>query len=460
MAKKAKKIKTRKGLELKIVNPDAAGIDVSSTEMQVCVPLDRDAENNRKFGVFTEDLDKISEWLTGCRITTVAMESTGVYWVPLYMNLLEHGMEVYLVNAKAVKNFVEEKTDEVDAESLMLMHAYGLLKPSYQVDNCAREIRNLSRHRDNLTRTSAKEVQHVQKSMELMNIKLSNVISDITGKSGQDIIRAILSGERNAQKLADLADRRCKTPKEIIAKSLVGNWNEDLLFALKQSYELYQFIQKQITECEHKMENLFQKYSSRIPPENRKTVRSKKQIEKKIKVAFDVENYGNRIFGVNLMCIPGINEGSILKLCGELGHDFTEKFDTYKKFCRWENLAPNNKITGGRIVSSKLPKRKNPVGQIFREIAVSMNGSKSPLGDYYRRMRSRKGPMGAIVATANKISKIVYMMVKTKTGYDEKLIRTNEPVYLMRNMRNMQKCVAKLQEQIEHFQLKPVSLCT
>jgi transposase len=459
MAKRAKKIKTRKGLELKIVNPDSAGIDVSSREMQVCVPLDRDADNNRKFGVFTEDLEKISEWLTDCRITTVAMESTGVYWVPLYLTLEGHGIDVYLVNAKSVKNFVEEKTDEVDAESLMLMHAYGLLKASYQVDICAREIRNLSRHRDNHIRAAAKEVQHIQKSMELMNLKLSNVISDIMGKSGQDIIRALLSGERDAHKLADLADPRCKTPKEIITKSLVGNWSEDLLFTLKQNYELYLYIQKQIVECEYKMEDLFKKYSCRLSPDDKEVLRSKKQKEKKTKVAFDVEDYGYKIFGVNLMRIPGISEGSLLKLCGELGHDFTEKFDTYKKFCRWENLAPNNKITGGRIISSKLPNRKNPVGQIFREIAVTMSNSKSPLGDYYRRMRSRKGPMGAVVATANKLSKIVYMMVKTKTEYNEKMIQTNEPVQLMRKMKNMQNCIAKLQEQINLCQVKPVSQC-
>jgi DNA-binding protein YbaB len=172
------------------------------------------------------------------------------------------------------------KTDEVDAESLMLMYACGLLKPGSQVDNCSHEICNSSRHRDSLTRTAAKEVQHVQKSMDLMNIRLSNVTSDLTGKSGQDIIRAILSGKRDAQKPADLADSCCKTPKETVAKSLVGNWNEDLLFALKQSDEPYQFIQKQITECECRMENLFKKYSSHIPPENRKTVRSKKQIQR------------------------------------------------------------------------------------------------------------------------------------------------------------------------------------
>ena len=452
MAKKAKKIRKDKRLELKIVNPDAAGIDVSSTEMQVCVPLDRDADNNRKFGVFTEDMDKISDWLVSCRITTVAMESTGVYWVPLYMHLVSRGIEVYLVNAASVKNFVEEKTDEVDAESLMLMHAYGLLKASYQVNNFAREIRNLSRHRDNLTRTAAKEVQHMQKSMELMNIKLDVVLSDITGKSGQDIIDAIISGERDAEKLASLANWRCKTPTDIIAKSLVGNWNEDLLFALKQSYQLYHFIQKQIIECEQKIQTLAHKYSVNLSAQSSELIRSKKQIHTKTKVAFDVEEYGYKIFGVNLMRIPGINQGTLLKLIGELGHDFTEKFDTFKKFCRWENLAPNNKITGGRIISSKLPKRKNPVGQIFRELAVTMSSSKSPLGDYYRRIRGRKGPMGAIVATANKISKIVYTMVKNKTEYDESLIKMNDIDFVTRKLKSMQKGVAKLQAQIELYQ--------
>jgi transposase len=454
MAHKAKKIKTRSGLELKIVNPNSAGIDVSSREMQVCVPLDRDAEYNRRFGTFTEDLDMISSWLQQCGITTVAMESTGIYRVPLYMKLLDSGIDVYLVNAKTVSNFAEEeKTDRIDAETLMLMHAYELLKASYQVDNCAREIRNLSRHRDSLIRTAAKEVQHMQKSLELMNIKLSNVLSDITGKSGQDIIKAILAGERNAKVLSEMADIRCKNPKEIIAKSLAGNWNEDLLFTLKQSYELYQFIGKQITECETKMENLFIQYGSRVSEEGKTMVRSRKHIQKKDKVAFDVESYGYKIFGVNLMIVPGISEGCLLKLAGELGHDFTGKFDSYKKFCRWANLAPNNKISGGKIISSKLPKRKNPVGQIFREIAVTLKCAKNPLGDYYRRLRSRKGPMGAIVATANKICKTVYMMVKTKTEYNEALIQTNEPLYLMKKLKSMQKSIAVIQKQIESCDL-------
>ena len=229
-----------------IVNPNAAGIDVSSSEMQLSVPEDRDGDCNRCFGTFTQDLHLIADWLKACRIDTVAMESTGVYWVQLYMILESAGLDVVLDNAKAIKNISEKKTDEVDAETIMVLHSYGLLKASFQPDNYARRIRNVSRHRDGLLKSSSREVLHMQKAMELMNIKLTNVISDILGKSGQDIIQSILAGERDAQKLADLADPRCKSPRETIAKSLQANWDEDLLFMLKQSYELYLYYQNLI----------------------------------------------------------------------------------------------------------------------------------------------------------------------------------------------------------------------
>ena len=193
MAKKAKKLHTTKGLELKIVNPDAAGIDIADSEMQVCVPIDRDGENNRRFGSFTQDLRFICEWLKACHITTVAMEATGIYWLSLFLTLQKEGFDVVLVNARDVKNIAEKKTDEADAEWLMLLHSYGLLKASFQPDESARSIRNLCRHRNNIQKAASKSVQHMQKAMEQMNIKLTNVISDILGKSGQAIISAILN---------------------------------------------------------------------------------------------------------------------------------------------------------------------------------------------------------------------------------------------------------------------------
>jgi len=450
MAKKAKKIKTGKGLKLEIVNPHAAGIDVSSTEMQVCVPEDRDFDNNRRFGTFTEDLHYISSWLKACGITTVAMESTGVYWVQLYMILEEDGFDVLLVNAKAIKNIGEKKTDEVDAEWIMLLHSYGLLKASFQPDNRARRIRNLSRHRDNLLKASSREVQHMQKSMELMNIKLVNVLSDILGKSGQDIIQAILAGKRDAKQLAALADPRCKASKETIEKSLVANWDEDLLFMLSQSYNLYQYYQSQMQDCDKKIESIAQEYLAEISttePE-KEWLRSQKKKAQKNAITIDIEKYAFQMWSVNLMRIPGISDAALLRLTGELGHDFTHKFETYKEFCCWCNLTPNNKISGGKLLSSKIPKRKNPVGQILRASANSLKASKTPLGFYFRRIQAKNGYMAAIVATANKLARILYVMVKTKSEFDESNAKLNEEEMLKKKLINAQRALERIQKQL------------
>ena len=451
MAKKAKKIKTNKGLKLEIVNLNAAGIDVSSTEMQVCVPEDRDGDNNRRFGTFTEDLHLISSWLKACGIDTVAMESTGVYWVQLYMILEEAGFDVLLVNAKAIKNIGEKKTDEVDAEWIMLLHSYGLLRASFQPDNQARRIRNLSRHRDNLIRTASREIQHMQKAMELMNIKLSNVISDILGKSGQDIISAIIAGERDASKLASLADVRCKSPKEVIEKSLVANWDDDLLFMLKQSFELYHYLQGQMKDCEKQIEIILKEYISSLPQEttNKECPRAKKAKAKKNEVSIDIENYAFQLWGVNLMHIHGVSEAALLRLVGELGHDFTDKFNSYKEFCCWTNVTPNNKISGGKLLSSKIPKRKNQVGLILRASANSLRANKSPLGGYFRRIQAKSGYIPAIIASANKLGRIIYTMTKSKTEFDESFISINEEERLRRKLMKTQKELEKIQIQLK-----------
>jgi len=451
MAKKAKKIKTKKGLKLEIVNPNAAGIDVSSTEMQVCVPEDRDGDNNRRFGTFTCDLHEISAWLKSCEIDTVAMESTGVYWVPLYMRLVADGFDVLLGSAQAIKNFAEKKDDEVDAEWIMLLHSYGLLKASFQPCNYTREIRNLVRHRDNLLRSSAKEVQHMQKYMELMNIKLTNVISDILGVSGQAIIAAINKGERDPKALAALADPRCKSPREIIEKSLEANWDENLLFTLKQSFELYHFMQKQIEQTEKKAEKIILKYKASLPKVivgQNGCKRSEKAEAVKNRISIDIEQYAHEFWGVNIMRVPGISKGSTFRLLGELGHDFVEKFDSYKEFCNWANLVPNNKISGGKLLSSKVPKRKNPVGQILRVAANSLKNEKSPMGNYFRKIRSRKGHNHAIVATANKLGKIIYSMVKNQTEYDESLVQEDQAKILKMKLKRTERELERIKKQL------------
>lgn len=444
MAKKAKKLHTTKGLELKIVNPDAAGIDIADSEMQVCVPSDRDGDNNRRFGSFTQDLRFICDWLKACRITTVAMEATGIYWISLFLMLQKEGFDVVLVNARDVKNIAEKKTDEADAEWLMLLHSYGLLKASFQPDEAARSIRNLCRHRNNIQKAASKSVQHMQKAMEQMNIKLTNVISDILGKSGQAIISAILGGNHDPQELAEFADPRCKKSKMEIALALEATWDEDHLFELKQSYDQYKFFQKQIEECDVKIDSLMQKYTATMDTEICKFVRAGKRVNKKNSTKIDVEKYAYSLWRVNVMKIPGMSANSIMQLIGELGHDFVDKFDTASKFCRWCNIVPNTKISGGKILSSKVPKRKNPVGQVFRLCANTLKDSKETLGFYFRRMKSRNGHMQAIVATAHKLAKIFYTMIKTQNEYDSTKVGQDEKELLRRKIERTRKALEKL----------------
>ena len=444
MAKKAKKLHTQKGVELKIVNPNAAGIDIADTEMQVCVPCDRDDDNNRRFGSFTRDLNEICEWLKACGIDTAAMEATGIYWIPLFFKLKESGIDVILVNAHEVKNISEKKTDEADAEWLMLLHTYGLLKASYQPENEARQVRNLARHRSNILKAAGKEVQHMQKAMEQMNIKLSNVLSDIVGKSGRTIIDAILKGERRPEVLAQLADSRCKRSREDIALSLEGTWEEDHLFELKQSYDLYKYLQAQMTECDHKIEELLVSYAATVDTDRTEFVKSNKTISKKNAVTFDVERYGDAVWGVNAMTIPGMSAGSLLQLIGELGHNFVEKFETPEKFCKWCNIVPNNKISGGKLISSRVPKRKNPVGQVFRLCANTLKDAKNTMGYYFRRIRSRAGHMQAVVATAHKMARIFYVMIKNKCAFDETKVGLDEKELLRKKIERTQRALDRL----------------
>jgi transposase len=290
----------------------------------------------------------------------------------------------------------------------------------------------------------------MQKAMELMNIKLGNVISDILGKSGQDIIQAIIKGERDPQTLSLLADARCKASKEVIQKSLDANWDEDQVFMLKQSYDLYLYYQQQMRACDKQIEKIAKEYLAQIDTAGAdKLIRSNKKKSKKNEVTIDVEKIAFQMWGVNLMLIPSISDATILRLIGELGHDFTEKFESYKQFSRWCNLCPNNKISGGKLLSSKIPKRKNPVGQILRQAANSLKASKTPLGFYFRRMQSRNGYLAAIVATANKLARIIYTLVKTKTEYDISRDQITEEEVLKRKLINAQRALEKIQKQIK-----------
>lgn len=445
MAKLAKKKQTAKGLRFEVVNPNAAGIDISPKEMQVCVPADRDGDCNRTFDVYTEDLHYIAEWLKACRIDTVAMESTGIYWLPIFRVLKDAGFDVILVNASDVKNYSGRKTDASDAEWLMMLHSYGLLKPCFQPENIARTMRNLIRHRDNLIRSASREVLHLQKAMEQMNLKLDNVFSDILGKSGQAIIKAIISGERDPKKLSALADPRCKTSKEEIEKSLQATWDEEHLFEMKQSDSLYQTYQRLIAECDDKISEIATEYAAMVDAPKAKLLRSEKYNTKKNQVGFDVEKAAFELWGVNVMRMPGMSRASLLRLLGELGQDFTTKFADVRHFVSWANLVPNNKISGGALLSSKVPKKKNPVGIIFRQAANTLKAAKCPLGDYFRHMRAKGGHLQAMVATGKKLASIFYLMVQRKVEYDENIYTNHRKTELQNKVSYLQKRLTRMQ---------------
>ena len=445
MAKLATKSKTGKGLRLEVVNSNAAGIDISPKEMQVCVPVDRAENSNRKFGVYTEDLNNIVEWLKSCHIDTVAMESTGVYWLPIFRVLKDSGFDVILVNASDVKNYSGRKTDASDAEWLMMLHSYGLLKPCFQPENIARTMRSLIRHRDNLIHSSTREVLHLQKAMEQMNLKLDNVFSDILGKSGQAIIKAILDGERDPKKLSALADSRCRTSKAEIEKSLQATWDEEHLFEMKQSNSLYHTYQQLIMECDTKINEIATRYAAMVDAPKVQLLRSEKRNAKKNLIGFDVEKAAYELWGVNVMRIPGMSRGSLMRLLGELGADFTDKFPTVKHFVSWANLVPNNRISGGALLSSKVPKKKNPVGIVFRQAANTLKAAKCPLGDYFRHMRAKGGYLQAMVATGKKLATIFYTMIQCKVEYDEDVYRKHRKTELQNKVLYLQKRLQRME---------------
>ncbi|ANH83783.1 hypothetical protein A8C56_07910 [Niabella ginsenosidivorans] len=410
-------------VRMPIVNSDAAGIDISATIHAVAVPIDRDEESVRLFGGFTEDLKAIAEWLRQCSITSVAMESTGVYWKPLYMILIENGFEVLLVNAKHVKNVTGRKTDEEDARWIQKLHSCGLLKSSFIPDNATEQLRTLVRHRKRLLEDSSKYVQRMQKALELMNIKIHCVISDLMGKTGTAIIEAILAGERMPKNFLIHVDGRIKADSEKITQSLTGNWREEQLFLLEENYSLYQYIQQRIISCESKIEKYFKSVITNSEGIHQKQISTERQTrksrqKKKNDPLFDVRGYLYRIHGVDVTEIFGISETSALEILAETGTDLS-KWEDEKKFVSWLNLCPNNKISGGKLISSMVMSKKSGyVAQSFRAAANGLQRSDHWLGDYFRRMKTKGGNKYAIIATARKLAIIYYKMVRYKQEFN------------------------------------------
>lgn len=450
MANKRKIQQTTKSSGLKITHPDTAGIDVGKDLMQVSVPDDRCEQSNRCFKTFTKDLNAIVDWLVQCGIKRVVMESTGIYWVNLFLMLQERGIEALLVNARDVKNLAGRKTDVCDADWLRFLGSCNLIKPCYQVESFSRRLREYTRLRNTKIRDMARELNRMQKALEQMNIKLGSVISDIDGVSGMKIIHAILLGERDPQALASLASDSCKKSKEEIALALEGTWDIEHIFSLQQAVDTYEFLRKQVEACDAQIQLFIDSYQtvSIVDVTQKPISRSKKHVGNKNKISFDVEMYAYQVFGVNLMKIPGVSQGTLLILLSELGPGFSQKFSSASKFCRWCNLTPIDKVTGGEVKSSNVPKRKNLVGQAFRQCTMALQKKDVPLGYFYRRIKSRLGGAQAVVATAHKIAEIVYLMVKRQEEYREEITAQTEKAQIEQKLSNLEKRKRHLENQI------------
>lgn len=425
------------------LNLDAAGIDIGSEEHYVAVPEGRDEHSVRSFGAFTSDLYDLANWLKECEIDTVVMESTGVYWVPIFQILESKGFEVLLVNAHHVKNVPGRKSDVSDCQWLQQLHTYGLLRGSFQPESNIRELRTYLRQRDTLVKCTSSHIQRIQKSLTLMNVKLHNVISDITGKSGMNIIRAIVRGEREPDKLIQYCDKRLKNSKEVIKKSLVGNYTEDNIFTLKQSLELYDFYQRKIEECETQIHELLKSFEGKEVKDTLDNKQEQKRKKKQLTMNPDINNQLVRVAGVDLMQIDGLNSVSVLTLISETGLD-TSKWKSEKNFTSWLGLSPNNKITGGKIISSKTKKVKSRANNVFRLAAQSLLRNKSYLGGFYRKQRYRLGTEKAIVATARKIAVIYYNMLKYGQSYYDYGCEYYEQKYRERNIKYLRRKAKEL----------------
>ena len=434
MRKKKNKASKRAHFQsLPLIHPNAAGIDVGAKEHVVAVPCDRDPQPVRTFQAFTPDLHELAAWLKRCGIETVALESTGIYWLSLYEVLEQHGFEVRVVNARHFKNVPgRTKTDVLDCQWIQKLHSFGLLNGSFRPDHQIRELRTYMRLRDNLVVEGTQAIHHMQKALFEMNVQLSNVISDITGESGLRIIEAILAGERNPEQLAALCSTRIKASRQTVAKSLHGNWDEALLFCLKTALETYRFSKNQIQQCDLCIERQLATFAIRTPLPN---------------ATQSLRTQLHQVCGVDLTKIPGIKEQAAQIIISEVGLDMSP-WTTEKQFSSFLGLCPNNLITGGKILRRTTRKVYNRAADTLRLCAQSLTHSKSALGAKYRRLRARLGAPKAIVAMAHHLARLVYRMLRYGENYVEKGIEHYEQKFRLQRIKWLKKEAKSLNLQL------------
>lgn len=429
MAKKRKRDAKAQAV-LPVMRPDAAGIDIGATEIFVAVPVDRAAEPVRSFPTFTQDLYRLADWLQQCNVKTVAMESTGVYWIPLFQILEDRGLEVCLVNARHVKNVPGRRTDVCDCQWLQFLHSVGLLRASYRPEQEVCAVRSLLRHRQSLVQMAATHVNHMQKALDQMNLQLHHVISDLTGQTGLAIVDAILAGERDPFVLAKLRNERIQATEEVIAKSLVGDYRAEHLFTLRQSLAAYRSYQKLIDDCDHEIRRCLEEFQP--PPQSvARSEEAGKRQPKRPSPEGVLRSELKRLFGVDLTRIPGIRVGIAQILFGEIGPNFT-KFRSASAFASWLGLCPDNEISGGKVLWVGTRKVNCRAATALRMAAQSLHHSKSALGDFYRRMRAKLGAPKAITAAAHKLARIIFHLITTGQEFDDSRFAADQLRYQKR----------------------------
>lgn len=436
-----------KTTDLPIVNLKAAGVDIGSRSHYVAAPTNNGEIAVREFGSFTHELDELINWLKSCGIKTVAMESTGIYWIPLYEKLEENKIEAVLVNASHIKNVPGRKTDVKDCQWIQKLHSHGLLRGAFRPKEDVLKLRSILRHRQSLIRHQSPHVLHMQKTLMSMNIQLHHAVSDILGQTGMRIINAILQGERNSEKLAEMRDWRCKNDKETIASALNGNYKEELLFILKQSVSMYNSFQSYIHECDKELEKILSSFDDKISPEEIAKFEKEKLYKvnrtKKNKIDFPVAPLIHQKTGANIFAIPAFNTSTAITAISEIGLDVSA-WRSAKHFVSWLTLAPRNKISGGKVLGSSTPRNKNKLAHALKFAASTLHASSTYLGAQYRRLQGRLGPERAIIAMARKLAVILYNMLKHGQAFVELGAEYHEKQHRERAIKSVKKRAGEL----------------
>jgi len=443
MSKKRRHNKKRVNLNsLEQINLNAAGLDIGAEEIWGCVPENRDKENVRQWGTFTKDLHHLADWLERCQVTTVAMEATGVYWIPIYEILEARGFEVCLVNAYSARNVSGRKSDVLDCQWLQQLHTYGLLAASFRPPAEINTLRSYVRQRESILRQRSAHIQHMQKALHLMNVKLTTVVTDITGVTGIQIIRAILEGERDPRRLAQLRDPRCKASETEIAAALTGHYQREHLFSLHQAVAAYDFYTQQLAECEAEIEQQYAAFEPQIDVDKHPLPKPKRR-RRVNHPNYDLRTYLFALCGVDLTAVDGLDSLLVQDIVAEVGIDMS-RWPTAKHFASWLGLAPNNKTSAGKVKSRHSKKTSNRANTAFRLAAQATGRTQTALGAFYRRIRAKHGAPVAITATAHKIARIVYHMLKERKPYQPQNIETYSQQQRDRYLKRLQRQAGKL----------------